>query len=256
MKKIKMLFKLLFWFPRRPMDVLYFLRTMRLWEQSAQVPWRVDWFELKPMLKDRKAAAGSAKGHYFLQDIWAARQVFNLRPERHVDVGSRVDGFVANVCAFCPEVEYVDIRPMATEVPGLRSVAGSVCRLPFADRSQRSLSCLHVLEHIGLGRYGDPVDPEGWKLGLAELQRVLAPGGQLLIGTPCGRERLVFHAHRVFDPQTVVRQLNELVLEAFAYISDGNSTGWVETTDLGALATLDYGCGLFRFRRPEAAISN
>lgn len=250
MKTLKSVLKLSLRFFRQPQDVLYFLRTMRQWKATARAPWLVDWAEVKPMLKDRKDAAGSAKGHYFLQDIWAARQVYRHRPERHVDVGSRVDGFVANVCTFCPEVTYVDIRPMATEVPGLTSVAGSVCGLPFVDRSLHSLSCLHVLEHIGLGRYGDPVDPDGWKRGLAELQRVLAPGGQLLIGTPCGRERLVFHAHRVFDPRTVVAELGELELEAFAYIEDGQSIGWVETADLNAMALLDYGCGLFRFRRP------
>jgi SAM-dependent methyltransferase len=201
------------------------------------------------MLDDRHDSAGTARGHYFLQDLWAAQRVYRFDAAEHVDVGSRVDGFVAHVASFRP-VKYVDIRPMTTGVPGLTGLRGSVCELPFADRSVRSLSCLHVIEHIGLGRYGDPVDPDGWLKGLAELQRVLAPGGQLLIGTPCGRSRVVFHAHRVFDPAQIAGALPELRLEEFSLIRDGVATAWEENVPITAAKELDYGCGLFVFRRP------
>lgn len=235
-------------FPTRPADVLWFWKSYRVWQNAAPAEWRARLSEIKPMLKDRHAAAGTAQGHYFLQDLWAAQRVWRWRPEEHVDVGSRVDGFVAHVASFCP-VKYVDIRPLTTGVPGLTGLQGSVCELPFAAKSVRSLSCLHVIEHIGLGRYGDPLDPNGWLQGLAELQRVLAPGGQLLLGTPCGRSRVVFHAHRVFDPTQIISALPELELREFSLIEHGTATAWQEHVPLTAARGLDYGCGLFVFAR-------
>ena len=234
--------------PTRPRDVLWFWRCYRHWQRTASPEWRASLAELKPMLKDRHDAAGTAKGHYFLQDIWAAQRVFRFQPAEHVDVGSRVDGFVAHVASFCP-VKYVDIRPLQTGVPGLTGLQGSVCELPFAEQTISSLSCLHVIEHIGLGRYGDPLDPDGWLKGLKELQRVLKPGGQLLLGTPCGRSRVVFHAHRVFDPQQIIAALPELKLLEFSLIEDGNALAWRENVSPTASRGLEYGCGLFRFTR-------
>jgi predicted SAM-dependent methyltransferase len=133
----------------------------------------------------------------------------------------------------------------------LLSRQGSVCQLPFGDRTVPSLSCLHVLEHVGLGRYGDPLDPSGWQTGLRELQRVLAPGGQLLIGVPCGRSRVVFHAHRVFAPQQIIAALPELKLREFSLVHDGHATTWVQNAPLESATQLEFGCGLFRLQRPQ-----
>jgi SAM-dependent methyltransferase len=248
MSALRHVLKLVGRFPTRPADVLWFWKTYREWQRTAPPEWQARLEEMKPMLDDRHDSAGTAKGHYFLQDLWAAQRVCRFQPAEHVDVASRVDGFVAHVASFCP-VKYVDIRPLTTGVPGLTGLKGSVCELPFPDRSVRSLSCLHVIEHIGLGRYGDPLDPDGWLKGLAELQRVLAPGGQLLMGTPCGRSRLVFHAHRVFDPKQIINALPELKLQEFSLIRDGVATEWQDNAPLEASRDLDYGCGLFRFSR-------
>jgi predicted SAM-dependent methyltransferase len=134
-------------------------------------------------------------------------------------------------------------------VPGLSWAKGSICELPYADQSVKSLSSLHVIEHIGLGRYGDPIEPEAWKKGLSELARVLAPGGQLLIGTPCGRSRTVFHAHRVFSPQQIIDALPELKLIEFSLIEDDSAIKWTQNAKIEDARDLNYGCGLFRFTR-------
>jgi len=111
------------------------------------------------------------------------------------------------------------------------------------------LSCLHVIEHIGLGRYGDPIDPDGHLKAAAELSRVLRSGGQLLLGTPVGRERLCFDAHRIFDPATIVAMLKPLVLLTFALIDDGGTTIQREASFEQA-RRCTYGCGLFLFEKP------
>src|SRR3954470_16194971 len=122
------------------------------------------WRDSFPKLTDRLPAS-PFDPHYFHQDTWAARRIAERRPARHVDVGSRVDlvGFLTALTA----VTFVDLRPLDVDVEDLEPVAGSVLALPFADRSLESVSCLHVAEHIGLGRYGDPLDPAGTREGAA-----------------------------------------------------------------------------------------
>jgi SAM-dependent methyltransferase len=196
---------------------------------------------------DRFDSAGPLPTHYFHQDLWAARQVFGAGVRDHVDVGSRLDGFVAHVLPFC-RVRYVDIRPLDADIPGFEFQQGSIIEMPFADGSVPSLSSLHVIEHIGLGRYGDPVQPDGYRAAARELTRVLAPGGLLLLGTPVGRERLCFDAHRVFDPQTIVDAFGGLRLDRFSLIDD-RGNGVIENPRFEEARRCSYGCGLFLFRK-------
>lgn len=232
-----------------PRRMARFLRDYRRWQRSAPEEWRADPGELKWRLTEAEEEAGSTRGHYFLQDLWAAQRVHAFAPERHVDVGSRVDGFVAHVASFCP-VEYLDIRPLGCDVPGIAGRIGEIADLPYEDDSVASLSTLHVVEHIGLGRYGDPIDPDGWRGAVADLQRVLAPGGQLLFSTPVGRQRVVFHAHRIFDAGSIIEAFDRLELAEFSLIPDNRATAWEENADPAECGDLKYGCGLFRFTKP------
>lgn len=206
------------------------------------------WDEIQPMLADFTAPAGSAAGHYFHQDLWAARRIFAAHPSAHVDVGSRVDGFVAHLLTFMP-VTVVDIRPLESDVAGLTFVQGDVCAMPmFADASVESLSSLHAIEHVGLGRYNDPIAPDAWRKALSECARVVAPGGRFYFGTPVGRERLNFNSGRVFDPRTIIAAVPCLRLTSFSAVDD---TGvLIESAEPAAFATADYACGLFEFTRP------
>jgi SAM-dependent methyltransferase len=204
--------------------------------------------ELEPILTDFAAEAGIARGHYFHQDLWAARRIFAHRPRQHVDIGSRIDGFVAHVLTFMP-VTVVDIRALESTVDGLTFVRGDMCRLDsFGTGSIESLSCLHAIEHVGLGRYGDTVDPRGWHVALRELARVLAPGGRLYLGTPVGRERLCFNSQRVFSPATIVDALSDLQLVAFSAVDDDDRL--VADAAPDAFAGARNACGLFEFTRP------
>jgi len=203
-------------------------------------------WDAQPQIADR-VPTSPFDAHYFYQDVWAARWVANVHPSRHVDVGSRVDyvGFLTSHT----EVTFVDIRPLEADLDGLTSVAGSILSLPFGDCSVESLSCLHVAEHIGLGRYGDPLDPAGTRKAARELQRVLAPGGQLLFSLPVGKPRVCFNAHRIHSPTDVVEMFGELELMEFAGVDDGGD--FARPRDPKELGDCRYGCGMFRFTRPE-----
>jgi SAM-dependent methyltransferase len=231
-----------------PNFLLNFVRYRRR-QALAPANFRIRLRYLFPVLGDRHAGGGVASGHYFHQDIWAAREINRRNPKRHVDVGSSVAGFIAHLLSF-REVEYVDIRPVRTNVKGLTCLEGSVLALPFESESIESLSSLHVTEHVGLGRYGDPVDPAGWSKAVTELTRVLKPGGVLYFSVPIGRERLEFDGHRVFDPATVLRGFASLELLSFSYVDDaGDFVGEAQPERFSGW----YGCGLFLFKKPLTA---
>jgi SAM-dependent methyltransferase len=233
-----------------PREYLRYARDLRAYRALPHAE-PLESRDLFPQLWDRLPTS-PYDAHYFFQDVWAARHVAARRPERHVDVGSRIDlvGFLTALT----DVVFVDIRPLEAELPNLTSVAGSVTALPFPDRSEDSVSCLHVAEHIGLGRYGDPLDPDGTRKAARELSRVLRPGGQLLFSLPVGRPRVQFNAHRIHDPLDVVALFPELELVEFSGVDDGGR--FARDRDLDELRDARYACGLFRFVRPASVASS
>jgi hypothetical protein len=195
-----------------------------------------------PCLTDRVKAT-PFDPHYFFQAAWLARRVHQARPPFHVDIGSSV--MTINVLSASTKTIFVDYRPLRVRLSNFLPLGGDIVRLPFRSGAITSLSCLHVIEHVGLGRYGDPINPAGSQLAAAELQRVLQPGGRLFLSVPVGRERVCFNAHRVFAPSTVRAFFQELQLKSFSLVDDSGRLN--EGVSLEAAVNLDYGCGLFEF---------
>jgi SAM-dependent methyltransferase len=223
----------------------YRAELARYREQARGTRFSLEAGRRAPILTDYDAEAGIARGHYFHQDLWAARRVFAARPKRHVDIGSRVDGFGAHVLSFMP-LTIVDIRPLESAIEGLTFIQGDATNLSsIPDGSVESLSSLHAVEHIGLGRYGDTVDADGWRKALGEMRRVLAPGGRLYLSVPIGRERVEFNSHRVFNPRTIVDAMAPLELAAFHAVDDGDQMR--TNADLDAFGTANFSCGMFEF---------
>ena len=173
--------------------------------------------ELMPCLHDWKEEGGATKNEYFWQDLLVARKIYSTNPRKHVDIGSRVDGFVAHVASF-REIEVFDIRPITTSIPGITFKQADLMNsetemVEYCD----SLSCLHALEHFGLGRYGDPITSKGYELGVTNMSRILKSGGVFYLSVPVGIERVEFNAQYVFDPSTIIKlaKINNLKLKDF-----------------------------------------
>ncbi len=183
--------------------------------------------------------------HYFYQDIWAFRNIVNSKTPTHVDVASRID-FVGMLTAVT-HVTFIDIRPLLADLTNFDSRSGSILAMPYDDNTIQSLSCLHVAEHIGLGRYGDPLDPEGTKKACKELARVLAKGGNLYFSLPVGKPRLCFNAHRIHAPSQILEYFSDLKLVKLSGIDDDNH--YFPDIERSILDASNYACGLFHFTK-------
>lgn len=217
--------------------------------QARKSPHKFVFGKLNPYPHEKKQQSGTAKGHYFHQDLMVARRIFESMPEKHVDVGSRVDGFVAHVAAFRP-IEVLDIRPMDSKVRNiLFKQADLMSPPPEMTGYTDSLSCLHAIEHFGLGRYGDPIDFEGHLKGLNSLYIILKPGGTLYLSCPIGPQRIEFNAHRVFAVKYLMSLFEgKFNLRNFSYVDDRGDLheNVAMTTDmLDANFGCQYGCGIF-----------
>ena len=186
--------------------------------------------------------------HYIYHPAWAARIISQAKPEKHVDISS-VLSFSSIVSAFTP-VDFYDYRPAHLNLSQLETKSADLLKLPFANNSLKSLSCMHTLEHIGLGRYGDPLDADGDLKAMRELIRVLAPGGNLLIVVPVGQAQLKFNAHRIYSYQMIKDNFSELVLKEFTLIPDNAfEVGIINQANPNLVADQKYACGCFWFTK-------
>lgn len=196
---------------------------------------------------DEKVSTHPFDAHYFYQEIWAFKRILKIKPKRHIDIASKYQfsGFVSTIV---PSV-YVDLRPMQANWENLSTQKGDVLHLPYKDNSVESISTLHVIEHIGLGRYGDKLDPEGTKKASKELTRVLSKGGRLYVSVPIGKFRICFNAHRVHPPELFRSYFPSLKLLEFSAIDDSGK--FHENVDYKKFSDLNYGCGMFLFTKPK-----
>jgi hypothetical protein len=212
---------------------------------------------LVPCLHDWQEEGGATKSEYFWQDLLVARAIFDAKPQRHVDIGSRVNGFVAHVASF-REIEVFDVRPITTEVPGVVFKQADLMHpvsMSFSEGYCDSLSCLHAIEHFGLGRYGDPIDSLGYEQGIANMAQLLQPGGSFYLSTPIGQERVEFNANRVFDPRTIIQcaEANKLRLKELTVIDarGGVRHAQADKSTLFELAKAHYNLVIFIFKKMD-----
>ncbi|MDR2789685.1 MAG: DUF268 domain-containing protein [Campylobacteraceae bacterium] len=203
-----------------------------------------------PCLKDRYDTSGTASGHYFHQDMLIARKIYENNPKIHVDIGSRIDGFIAHVAIFRP-IYIIDIRPMVSKVKNIHFIQQDFMAPLTEDKYEYcdSLSCLHAMEHFGLGRYGDTINYNGHILGMENLHKLLKTHGKLYFSVPIGRQRIEFNAHRVFSVQYLMDCFKDKYkIDSFSFVDDSGDLHedvQLLSSDVENNFGCKFGCGIF-----------
>jgi hypothetical protein len=148
----------------------------------------------------------------------------------------------------------LDIRKLTSSAPNIAFRSCDLLNLPpELTEYAESVSCLHVLEHIGLGRYGDLIDLAGYYTGFYNLAKILKPRGTLYLSMPFGIERIEYNAHRVFDLKTIVRMV-EPVSEVVEFAMVDDSGELRNPADLNATlersGTYRFALAIFELRKP------
>jgi SAM-dependent methyltransferase len=195
-----------------------------------------------PCIKD-KTVKTNFDAHYVYHTAWAARKVREINPAKHIDISSSLY-FSGIISAFVP-IDFYDYRPAELKLSNMNSYHADLIRLPFPNDSIKSLSCMHTVEHIGLGRYGDPIDPDGDLKAISELKKVTAKGGSLLFVVPVGKPRIEFNAHRIYSYEQIISYFPEFKLKEFTLITDRGN--YIESADKDLVREQKYSCGCFWF---------
>lgn len=194
--------------------------------------------DIYPRIYD-KADVHSVDPVYFYQNAWCVKKIFENKPAHHFDVGSSID-LVSIVSQFVPTT-MVDIRPIPLSIEGLLFTKGNILNLPFKNGEIKSLSSICVIEHIGLGRYGDSLNSFGSEKAIEELKRVLAIDGNIYISVPVDRSsKIYFNAHRAFTRDHVLKLFSPLKLVEERYIYGNEMFDKYDQNK-------DFGTGLYHF---------
>jgi len=233
--------------------VKFSLQIKGLPSSFARHPSAVRMGSIYPVLTDFGASAGANSGHYYHQDLYIAKKIFSKRPDVHLDIGSRIDGFIAHLLAFGQRTVLGDVRPIISNDQNLSSICidlSSQLKVPISQKYD-SISSLHVVEHVGLGRYGDRIDPAGHIKAIHNLTSLLSHNGTLYLSFPIAKySRIEFNAHRVLslsEAKLIFDNLG-LVIKDFVYVDDmGNlcCPDLPNGIDFSNTYGLKYGCGIW-----------
>ena len=202
-----------------------------------------------PVLGEHLMESGTMRGHYFYQDFLVAQKIYINKPDKHIDIGSRIDGFVAHVAVF-REIEIFDIRVQSSK---LSNVKFTMCDLMNKQAIMNdycdSISALHSIEHFGLGRYGDSIDINGHIKALDNIYHILKTGGKFYFSTPIGNQRIEYNAHRVFSLNYLINIFSDKYkIISFSYVNDNGlliQDADLNITNINSNFDCKYGCGIF-----------
>lgn len=209
-----------------------------------------------PCLNDINSEGGTTQTHYFHQDLYFASKIYKNNPRHHYDIGSRIDGFIAHLASF-RKVNVFDLRNITSKINNINFLQLDLMNsIPESYLCKaESLSCLHTIEHFGLGRYGDKIDPNGHLLGLENLKNILKKNGIFYFSTPIGEQRIEFNAHRVFSMSYLLNYFEkDFSLLEFSFVDDNGDffeNVEINKTKIKNNFGCSYGCGMFILKKNE-----
>ena len=230
----------------RAFDIRFLLQHRQLGKMAREERFKMSLRDAYPIMNEATCNT-CFDSHYIYHTAWAARKLKKITPPEHIDISSSLY-FVALASAICP-MTFLDCRPADLCIDGLQVGACDLCHLGFPDDSVPSISCMHVVEHVGLGRYGDQLDYDGDLKAIDELKRVVRKGGDILFVVPIGKPKIMFNAHRIYSYRQVMDAFKGFELREFYLIPDDGKGYPVENASEGIADGQEYCCGCFWFHK-------
>lgn len=208
-------------------------------EQATKFMQHESRFELSayPCLNDD--AGHGYDQHYIYHVAWAIRKIKEINPKHHIDIGSSLH--LSTCAAALVPTTFLDFRKPDIDVPNLQ--VGQFDLTDWTFMQGESISCCHVVEHIGLGRYGDKLDNEGDLKAIANLRRMATK--HLLFVVPVGKPIVAFNAHRIYSPVYIRNLFPEYDCEFYLIPNNGVNPHIAKIVELD----IPYGCGCFHFTK-------
>jgi hypothetical protein len=204
--------------------------------------------EFKPMFFDFKYKE-PFDPHYLYHTSWAARKIMQIQPKLHYDFGS--DLRFITIFSSVIKIQYFNLSVSNIKLDNLSFQIADLTNLhEIKNNSLDSVSCMHVIEHVGLGRYGDKVDLDGDLKAFNELKRIVSVDGNLLIVVPLGKPKVVYNAHRIYSYQEIIDLMTNFKLVEFSLIQDdAYENGMTLNANYNIVQKNDYACGCFWFKK-------
>jgi SAM-dependent methyltransferase len=119
-------------------------------------------------------------------------------PARVLDLGCAESTTAIEMASFGYRVDGVDLRSLRLAHPSFSMIRADIGHLPFADATFDVAVSLSTIEHVGLDWYAPMANGTSDHTVIAEIRRVLRPGGRLILTVPFGRPAMT-PVHRVYD---------------------------------------------------------
>ncbi|CAI6012857.1 unnamed protein product [Closterium sp. NIES-65] len=202
---------------------------------AKAVVWPTGQIDRKKRMAEARSPRVSKYGENATLSFYDALDKYPVERKSVLVIGSQTPWLEGILLAYkAGSITTVDFNRPAADYPGLR--LWNIAELDASDESFDVVASYSSLEHDGLGRYGDPLNPDGDRLRMmksftpprhlshptasslaatslcpiaaAQIRGLLKPGGLFFLGVPVGNDTLVFNAHRVYGPIRMPLLLN------------------------------------------------
>jgi len=160
--------------------------------------------------------------HYPETDLWLYEALEkyheSVENKKALIIGSEEPCYEACVLHYgAREVMMVEYQKVSSTHPQITTVKAE----EFSRMTEKYDIVISIssVEHSGLGRYGDPINPDGDIEAMGDLYHNLKPGGLCFLAVPIGRDQIIWNAHRVYGKNRLPKLIEKFeLLETFGLI--------------------------------------
>lgn len=175
-------------------------------------------YEVVEQLKEK--ALRREINYYGLTDqyLYAALDLYHsyIQGKRVAIMGSNVPWYEAVILAYGGSPVIIEYNKIVSQHPSIQAM--TVAEYEESLEQFDAILSISSYEHDGLGRYGDPIQPDGDLQAMEKTKKMLKPKGILFLAVPIGRDCLVWNAHRIYGEKRLPMLLTGWkVLDTFGF---------------------------------------